>query len=256
MSPQRTFKGKGGTAHMKNGGFIYDGTIEGYLSVVGRCISDRVMPVRIVPEYRVNRDVDTDLTYVYSDYGLADRIYKMIGRKSSPEVQQMVCDLFLTCLPDMEIDLFIFICKAIKYGARIADNFDDDLMKRVQFAIRDLYREAQSSTMNLSLRRKGDVFCSTIEPRNNILPVIRNKITSDPRYDDLIVFDRRHRLVLLRIGENMSLMDIKKLPDNGNGGFDDTFGRMWLYFSDPANIPPRDIGGRGADSLTRFWHIA
>ena len=88
--------------------FCYDGTLEGFLSVMDYCIEYKVMPVQIIPEYRVVGTTDEHkFLRIPTNYKLADRIYRITGRHSSAEVQQMINDCFLTCLPDMEMDLFM-----------------------------------------------------------------------------------------------------------------------------------------------------
>ena len=80
--------------------FSYDGTIEGYLSVVSYCIENKTMPRKITAE-TFERD-DGLSVRIRSDYNAADRLYKLVGRRASAEVQQMICDLFLTCVTDMD----------------------------------------------------------------------------------------------------------------------------------------------------------
>ena len=67
-------------------------------------------------------------------------------------------------------------CKAIKYGAVIAEDYKDELMRRIQFAIRDLYREAQSIYNSINSVKIDNVTFSVINPRNNVLPVIVNSL--------------------------------------------------------------------------------
>lgn len=237
--------------------FSYDGTLEGFLSVLNYAIESKTMPSHICSEYLIAGTLD-ERRYlnIPTDYKQADRLYRIIGRHSSPEVQQMLNDCFLTCLPDMEMDLFIMACKAIKYGAVIAEDYKDELMRRIQFAIRDLYREAQSIYNSINSVKIDNVTFSVINPRNNVLPVIVNSLLRKEEYDDLLIYDKRHGIALLRIGENATMLDLKKIISSDISTVSDLRTKVWTYFTTTGNVPSRDVRSMRAESLSRLWYIA
>lgn len=237
--------------------FCYDGTLEGFLSVMDYCIDNHVMPTHIHSEYFVfGTSNENKYLRIATNYERANRIYRIVGRHSSPEVQQMMSDCFLTCLPDMEMDLFIMICKAIKYGAVIAEDYSDELMRRVQFAIRDLYREAQSEVNSLNAVNIDKVTYSIINPRNNVLPLICKSVLNNAAFDDLLIYDKRHHIALMRIGDNSSIVDIKRIMNTEIRSIEDLKSRIWYYFKETNNMPVRDVRSIRADALTRLWYIA
>lgn len=234
--------------------FIYDGTIEGYLTVVSFCIDHKTMPRKIVPEIAAYGD--TQSMRIRSDYDAADRLYKLVGRRSSAEVQQMMSDLFLTCVTDMEMDLFIMICKAIKYGAVIAEDYTDELMRRIQFSIRDLYREAASVMTNMNVVNMDNVTFAVINPRNKVLPIIYRNILNNVAYDDVLIYDKRHRMALLRMGETHMILDTGRLTGTELKSVNDLYGKMWPYFMNDMTSLGRQIKKEKADSLSKLWYIA
>ena len=242
---------------MRSDEFAYDGTIEGYLTVVGYCITNKIMPTKIVREHDAGIDIDFhEYVRPRPDYRVADAVYRLIGRRSSPEVQQMVNDIFLTSIPEMEIELFILICKAIKYGAVIAEDYEDPFIRRMQFAIRDLYREAQSTLNQLRMNKKGDLSYAMINPRNNVLPIITPGISKDPELDDILIYDKRHRLVFIRIRDREATVDTNRIPYKELRSNEDVYNSLWPYFADSDNFSI-NIGKKAkADSLTRLWYIA
>ncbi|MCR5617740.1 MAG: DUF4130 domain-containing protein [Clostridiales bacterium] len=237
--------------------FSYDGTIEGFLTVMKHCIDSKVMPRRIKPEYKVTGSSDHGrFMYIRSDYEAADKLYKMVGRRSSAEVQQMVVDFFLTAVPDMEMDLFIMICKAIKYGAVIAEDYQDELMRRVQFAIRDMYREAASVLHGMSAVTIDGVSFSVINPRNNVLPVIFKTILRNEAYGDILVYDKRHTLVLIRMNETDVILDTGRFQNNELNSPYDLYSKMWTYFKSEDNTISHQVRKEKADALSKLWYIA
>ena len=202
--------------------FSYDGTLEGFLCTALAILRVKTMPEEICPEYRT--DIATEYVPVRTSAAEAEYMYSLIGRRGSAEVQQMVSDLFLTDTPDMEKLLFEMIYLALRDGGKIAEDYSSDVMRRAHEAIRDLYREAQSVLVNIEFFRGAEASCAVIDPRNSVLPVIRKALLKREDLDDLIVFDKRHCLMLARIGNSDMLSDIRRIsvqmPDTGSEAYE------------------------------------
>lgn len=236
--------------------FSYDGTLEGLLCVFLRCISSKVMPLDIRPDFMLEgRDFRDRYIFVRSNPGDADRFYRYLGSCAGAGVQQMIIDCFLTSLPRMELDLYDLVCRAIRFGGSVEEDYGDETMKRIHFAIRDLYRESHSMIRALEFRPEMGVHVTQINPRNCVLPLIRNSILGNPEYDDLMAYDRRHRLLLLRTGADDDILDIRHLPVPRDINSADLYETFWPY-AFKVRFPPGDAIRRRAESLDPLWRIA
>ena len=220
--------------------FSYDGTLEGFLCTALAILRVKTMPDEICPEYRA--DIAAEYMPVRTSANEAEYMYSLIGRRGSAEVQQMVTDLFLTDTPGMEKLLFEMIYLALRDGGKIAEDYSNDVMHRVHEAIRDLYREAQSVLVNIEFFRGEEASCAVIDPHNSVLPVIKKALLKRDDLDDLIVFDKRHFLMLGRTGDREMLSDIRKIsvtmPDTGSEAYD----LLWPAVKD-AKFDTRFAGG-------------
>ena len=203
--------------------FSYDGTLEGFLCTALRILRVKTMPDEIRPD-NLGGIPEDGYTVVRTNPSEVEYLYSLIGRRGSAELQQMVSDFFLTCAPDKEKILVKMIYLALKDGASVAEDYSSDVMRRVHEAIRDLYREAQSVLVNIEFFRGPEASCAVIDPRNSVLPVIRKSILKREDLDDLIVFDKRHCLMLGRKGSGEMLSDIRRisvqLPDTGSEAYE------------------------------------
>ena len=240
--------------------FTYDGTLEGLLSVYIRCISMKVKPLDIKPDLMVTgKPFEERYMFVRTNPGLADRLYRYMGECASVQIQQMILDCFLTSLPNMEIDLYDLICRSIRFGARVAEDYEDVTMHRIQMAIRDLYRESQTIAGSADFKDEQGVSVLEINPRNRVLPLIRHKILNDPKYDDLLAYDRRHGLLLLRTGSEDELLDIRRLPIPSVRGSHEIYDVFWPYVKTGRSVPCGSVRrgfGHGSDGLDPLWRIA
>ena len=237
--------------------FTYDGTIEGLLSVYLKCIAMKVRPLDIKPEFMVKgKPFEDRYLFVRTNVAQADRLYRYIGQCASAEIQQMMTDCFLTSLPRMELDLYELMSRAIRFGARISEDYEDETMHRIQMAIRDLYRESQTLIQAMDWRREGSVSVVSLNPRNCVLPLIKNRILSDPEYDDILAYDQRHCLLLMRNGNEDDLLDIHRLPIPVVKNEHEVYETFWPYVTGGLEVQCHRIGGKGADSLDPLWRIA
>ena len=240
--------------------FTYDGTFEGLLSVYIKCIAMKVRPLDIRPDFMVNgKPYEERYLFVRTNAPQADRLYRYIGQCASAEIQQMMIDCFLTSLPRMETDLYELVSRAIRFGACISEDYEDETMNRIQMAIRDLYRESQTLVQAMDWRREGRVAVTSINPRNCVLPLIKNRILNDPGYDDILAYDRRHFLLLMRNGSENDIIDIRHLPVPDVRDAHEVYEAFWPYVTGEMNVTGRITGKdqiRGADSLDPLWRIA
>ena len=235
--------------------FAYDGTFEGFLCVAVKCINLRVVPEMIY----VSEGTDTgdDMLYVRTDLRIASEMNKFIGNRTSAQMQQMVTDGFLTALPDREKLLISFIAKGIKFGASVADDYDDLAVSRLHAAILDLYREEQSYFVSTEFMKHNNILTASIEPRNYVLPVMKTDIIRKTDYADLMIYDRRHSMVLYKHEETDDIVDIRNLTLQAKNDISRICDELWTYLREGryCSTPYRFIG-HGADRMERMWYVA
>ncbi len=189
--------------------YTYDGTFEGYLCAVLAALRSGKVPGSISDR---RKTVDGNAVYIPTSLKDAQYLYNMISVKSSAEVQQMASDYFLTDSEGLEFNLYRMIFCALKYGAGIAEDYKSGMMRGIQMAIRDLYREAQSILPALDFYLGEEASCSMIDPRNSVLPVIRKPVLNRRDMDDLMIYDKKHHLLLERFRGINRLLDISDFP--------------------------------------------
>ena len=198
--------------HMADHGmrYTYDGTFEGCLCAVLAALRSGRVPASITG--RKGQDGSKDTIDVVTSFKDAQYLYSMIAVKSCAEVQQMTSDYFLTDSSGLEINLYKMIFCALKYGAGIAEDYKSEMMNGIQMAIRDLYREAQSTLTGLDFYYGEEATCALIAPKNSVLPIIRKTVLKRRDMDNLIIYDKRHHLLLERYSERSMLLDISDFP--------------------------------------------
>ena len=234
--------------------YTYDGTFEGYLCAVLAALRSGRVPASITDRRHVEgTDIYTDAININTSYKDAQYLYSVIAAKSSAEVQQMASDYFLTDSTGLEINLYKMIFCSLKYGARVAEDYSSETMHGIQMAIRDLYREAQSELKDMDFYLGEEAACCLINPRNSVLPLIRKSILKRRDIDSLIVFDKRHKLLLERYSEDDMLLDISDFPMPEFRDPKEAYDCLWPFVRDHRfdvrNIPNQKKSGSTIEPL-------
>lgn len=228
--------------------FAYDGTYEGLLCVAVKCINLRIVPELILVS--AGTEYDHDVCYVRTDLGIAEKMHDFIGQRACVRTQQMVVDCFLTTMPDKEKVIVNLICKAVRFGACVADDYDDQMIRRVHLAILDLYREEQSYFMSFDPVIHRNISTSVINPKNIILPVMKYDILRKTEYDNILIYDKRHHMVLYRNDESNDIVDVRRLPIDPQNRIEVICDDIWQYLLTGAHL-----NGRRKKS-DRLWYVA
>lgn len=237
--------------------YVYDGTFEGFLCLAIRCINLRILPSSVKVDYMVKGALDEgEYQVIRTDSVLAGRFYNYIGGCSCPEVQQMALDCFLTGLPNKERDMIVLICRAIRFGASVAEDYTNDTLHRIQMAICDLYREAQSMMGGIVFSRIDDVDVSITNPRNSVIPLVKRSILKREDLDDFILYDKRHKMTLIRSGNLNSVMDVSRIPLSGDINPESIYEYMWRYLCDYGGFGNQMFTSHKTSDLSPMWYIA
>ncbi len=231
--------------------YTYDGTFEGYLCAVLAALRSGRVPASITD--RRASGPDDGAVNIVTSFSDAQYLFSTISARSSAEVQQMTADYFLTDSRCLEINLYKMIFCALKYGARIAEDYSSAMMNGIQMAIRDLYREAQSVLQELDFYMGEEASCVVIDPHNSVLPIIRKPVLNRRDIDDLIIYDKRHCLLLERFsGQNM-LLDISDFPMPEFKDPVEAYNCLWPFVRDSRfdvrNIPGQKKSGSAIEPL-------
>ena len=232
--------------------YTYDGTFEGFLCAVLAALRSGRMPASITDRRAEDRpDAAVNIATSLKD---AQYLCSMISIKSSAEVQQMVSDYFLTDASGLEINLYKMIFCSLKYGARVAEDYSSELMSGIQMAIRDLYRESQAVLHDLDFYIGEEAAGAVINPRNSVLPIIRNPVLKRRDIDDFIIYDKRHHLLLERCAEQNMLLDITAFPMPDFKDPKEAYDCLWPFVRDK-RFDVRVIPGqkKSGSSIEPLW---
>lgn len=232
--------------------YYYDGTFDGLLC----CIFDSYA-YKEVPTAIFCCDEDTTLfasRIISTNSNHANRVLRKLI-KCSPYAVELLRKGFLSCLPEKELYLYRLVVKLLREGPTFLRNFSDETLYPVASAVRHLNGEAHLLKGFIRFSELGGVLGSEIEPKNRVLPLLRNHFCARYRNETFFIYDRTHKEALFyAAGKSIirPLEDFQMAPPDESEAH---YRLLWKRFYDTIAIQARyNPKCRMTHMPKRYWH--
>jgi probable DNA metabolism protein len=169
---------------------LYDGTFEGFLSVIFYCYARNIVPLKIcnVNEYQESLFISKETIPSVTEH--SDRVWKAWQHKLSPRIDQLPYLAFLSSEPDIEMKLFRFAKMSFSSSAKMESNFGDPDVLEIRKAARRVQQEAMRMMQFVRFQKtKDDIFFAGISPRYDVLPMILYQLQDRFADQQWLVYD-------------------------------------------------------------------
>ena len=215
--------------------FDYDGSYPGFLTCVFESYAHREEAVCFTSpeEDRLTlwpeRHVDTD-------QAKAERVYRSLSKKISPQACRLVTQAFLTCLPERELHMYRFLRLGYQRGADITRDLTDDRVHVLWKAVQHLGSEAHLLKGFLRFSDQQGVLVGEIEPKNRVLPLLRPHFCTRYSEEHFLIYDRTHRELLIHQPGRWAILPAEDFAPAPPGQEEVTYRRLWRRFYDTIAI--------------------
>ncbi|HNW51668.1 MAG TPA: TIGR03915 family putative DNA repair protein [Prolixibacteraceae bacterium] len=169
---------------------VYDGTFEGYLSVVFEVYSRKLEPINIASEKNLQETMFVEKEFIYSDATHCDRVWKGIQSKLSTEMNQLPYSAWLSCEPGIEMALLQFIRMSFASPVSVEGNFGDHDVLTVRKAARRVMKEAMRMLQFIRFQRTlDDIYFAAISPDYDVMPMTLKHLKERFADQQWVVYD-------------------------------------------------------------------
>ena len=218
--------------------YLYDGTFPGFLTCVFESYARDEEPAC----FSGFDDPRTSLwpeRAVETDREKAERVYRSLSRKVSPEVQKWVRHGFLTCVPEKERRLYDFIRLAYRAGPAVVRDLTDPRVAPLHTALLHLWKEAHLFQGFVRFSDQGGVLCGQITPKNRVLPLLRPHFCARFSRERLLLYDCTHQEALLYQPRQWAILPLEEFHLEGPGEEERDYRQLWRRFYDTIAIRER-----------------
>lgn len=175
--------------------YVYDGSFEGFLSCVFIAFMLRELPADIRPECK-NHPSLFPVRQISTNTEHAQRILVSIPKKMGQETFDFFSRAFLTCLPQKEKIMLLFLQLGYQHGYRVCRLLTDPVVHRLTKAVQHLNNETHLLTGFVRFSDYQGILVSQIDPKNRVLPLLQSHFCDRYPQERFIIYDQTHSELL------------------------------------------------------------
>ena len=231
----------------------YDGTFAGFLTCVYECYVNKEEPC----EFRTDEDICCSvypLRTIVTDQAHAKRVYRSLAVKMDRECQETVARCFLSCLPERELWMWRFIRMGYRRGPALLRDLADPTVNTVLKAVRFAGHEAHQFTGFVRFSQLDGVLVSEIEPKNQVLPLLRPHFCDRYPQERFVIYDRTHKQALFHQPGRWAILEVEDFSPGTPDETELAYRRMWRSFYRTISIEGRyNPKCRQTNMPKRYW---
>lgn len=152
--------------------YVYDGTFDGFLTVVFQVYESKRDPQQIVSNALRQINLFSNRCEVFTDDQKSQRVWAGLHKKISPIACKMLAVVFMSGVPSIEMLLFRYIQKAFESVISIENNFGDPVVMDISRLFKKVSRETERVRMFVRFQKMVDgTYFASFDPLYNVLPL-------------------------------------------------------------------------------------
>jgi probable DNA metabolism protein len=217
--------------------YQYDGTFEGFLCCVFESYVHKEFPTAFYSDGECIFSL-YEIRNVLTEPENARRVYRSLA-KYSPAAGVLLRKGFLTCMEEKESRLYALIRKIYAEGIGFLRNRSDEVAYPVLRAIRHLDGELEKYRGFVRFSDYGRMLGGEIEPKNQVLPLLRGHFCARYANESFFLYDRTHGQLLLYSGGKSRLVNVDSVELADPCTEEYLYRNLWKKFYDTVEIKPR-----------------
>ncbi len=216
--------------------FQYDGTYEGFLCCIFESYVHKEFPIAFTCDEECWSLYEVRAVQTVPEH--ARRVKQGLLTKS-PVAARLVQRAFLTCMEDKELHLYAFVRKVFDEGAAFLGNRADSVYFPIAKALRHMEGELEKLRGFVRFSDYNGVLGGEIEPKNRVLPLLRQHFCHRYANESFFLYDKTHRELLLYSHGKSRIFPVDGLQLDLPGDEEVYYRRLWKRFYDTIAIKER-----------------
>ena len=191
--------------------YYYDGSFDGLLTVIYMAYENRENKILRVSARAEQLILALDDIHVITDFSKARRVEKAICDKISYNFLNNIHTCFLSYDKNKDTIIIHTVYKALKQGEEILNSLDEHafyMNKLVKQVLSE--RHKYLGLLRFKEMKDGTMF-STIEPKNNVLPILISHFKSRMKREKFAIFDKGRKMIVYYDGKKAEIFFVESL---------------------------------------------
>lgn len=153
--------------------YLYDGSLDGFLTVIFTIYERRQIPSQISPEAGFQLSFGQQQLFIETDEQKAKRVQLGIFKKGGELVWHKILCAFLSTNEDKDLTLFYYIRSSLKIGKNILNDLANENVIKVEAMAGHTWREFERWMGFLRFSKiKGNIYYAAFEPLDHVTPLL------------------------------------------------------------------------------------
>ena len=232
--------------------YYYDGSFDGLLTVIFIAYKDRKNN-----EFRIivktgQLLLGLDDINVITNFSKARRVEKAICDKLSQNFLNNIQTCFLSCDKNKDIVIVHTVYKALKQGEEILNSLDEHafyMNKLVKQVLNERHRYL--GVLRFKEVKDGTMF-STIEPKNNVLPILLSHFINRMKREKFAIYDKKRKIIAYYDTKKVEIFFVKSLEIEWSDE-EIEYSGLWKTFHKSISIKERENKKLQQSNLPKYY---
>ena len=232
--------------------YYYDGSFDGLLTVIFIAYKDRKNnELRIIVKTG-QLLLGLDDINVITNFSKARRVEKAICDKLSQNFLNNIQTCFLSCDKNKDIVIVHTVYKALKQGKEILNSLDEHafyVTKLVKQVLNERHRYL--GVLRFKEVKDGTMF-STIEPKNNVLPILLSHFINRMKREKFAIYDKKRKIIAYYDTKKVEIFFVKSLEIEWSDE-EIEYSELWKTFHKSISIKERENKKLQQSNLPKYY---
>ena len=232
--------------------YYYDGSFDGLLTVIYMAYENRENKILRVSARAEQLILALDDIHVVTDFSKARCVEKAICDKISYNFFNNIRTCFLSYDKNKDTIIIHTVYKALKQGEEILNSLDKHafyMNKLVKQVLSE--RHKYLGLLRFKEMKDGTMF-STIEPKNNVLPILISHFKSRMKREKFVIFDKGRKMIVYYDGKKAEIFFVESLEIEWSDE-EIEYSELWKTFHKSISIKERENKKLQQSNLPKYY---
>ena len=232
--------------------YYYDGSFDGLLTVIYVAYNDRESKMLRVNAKAEQLILALDDIHIITDFSKARRVEKSICEKLSQNFLNNIRTCFLSNDKNKDTIIIRTVYKALKQGEEILNSLDEHafyMNKLVKQVLNERHRYL--GLLRFKEMKDGIMF-STIEPKNNVLPILISHFKNRMKREKFVIFDKGRKMIAYYDGNKVEIVFVESLKIEWSDE-EIEYSELWKTFHKSISIKERENKKLQQSNIPKYY---
>ena len=232
--------------------YYYDGSFDGLLTVIYIAYKDRKNNALRITVKTEQLLLELDDIHVITDFSKARHVEKAICDKLSQNFLNNIQTCFLSSDKNKDTVIVHTIYKALKQGEEIFNSLDEHafhMNKLIKQVLNE--RHKYLGLLRFKEMKDGTMF-STIEPKNNVLPILISHFKNRMKREKFAIFDKGRKMIVYYDTKKVEIFFVKSLEIEWSDE-EIEYSELWKTFHKSISIKERENKKLQQSNLPKYY---